>query len=74
MKTKRVTINPDWKSNVHQEILDMSFEQMKDHFGGRLSVALFKGKFDDELWHVLQSAIGWGEYQYHKHLLDESRK
>ena len=72
-KTKKVVIYPERSFNVTDEILNMDFCQLKDFMGGRLATALFKGKFEDQLWETIVVASEWGKYSYHQELLKDGR-
>jgi len=73
-KTKKVVIYLERSFNINQDVLKMTFSDLKDFLGGRLATALFKGEFDQELYNALYVAEQWGEHAYHQRLLEPDRK
>lgn len=71
---KRVIIYTNRTFGTSDKILNMPFEELKDFFGGRLAVSLFNGKFENEVRDALYCAVQWGEYSYHKKLMEKDSK
>lgn len=75
MKTRTITIEKEPRLNISAEAYDtMSQEEFRDHIGGILSVALFKGKFEDALWNALLAAQARGARMHHSNLWEQAKQ